>query len=81
MWSEQAGAPERSAFTEGVLQVAVGVPVYSLLTLASICVVRWVVRPSAGRRDGGPGWGRGPGADPHPRRPLTGGAVASSSSG
>jgi hypothetical protein len=44
---EQAGAPERSAFTEGVLQVAVGVPTYSLLTLGSIAVVR---RASRGRR-------------------------------
>ena len=49
---QQADAPERSAFTEGVLQVAVGVPVYSLLTLVSIGVVRRVVRIR--RRDRGP---------------------------
>ena len=35
-----ADAPERSAFTEGVLQVAVGIPAYSILTLASIVAVR-----------------------------------------
>lgn len=37
---QHADAPERSAFTEGVLQVAVGIPAYSILTLASIVVVR-----------------------------------------
>lgn len=35
-----ADAPERSAFTEGVLQVAVGIPAYSTLTLVSIVAVR-----------------------------------------
>jgi hypothetical protein len=55
---EQAGAPERSAFTEGVLQVAVGVPAYSLLTLASISLVRRFVR--TGRGDGGSGGARAP---------------------
>lgn len=33
-------APERSAFTEGVLQIAVGIPAYSTLTLVSIVAVR-----------------------------------------
>ena len=55
---EQADAPERSAFTEGVLQIAVGIPAYSLLTLASIGVVRRVVR--LGRGDGGDGGARAP---------------------
>ncbi len=43
-------APERSPFTEGVLQVVVGIPAYSLLMLASVFVVRRVV--AARRRDG-----------------------------
>lgn len=51
-------APERSALSEGVLQVAVGVPAYSLLTLLSIFVVRKVV--AARRRDGEPGEARAP---------------------
>lgn len=51
-------APERSAFAEGVLQVVVGIPAYSLLTLASILVVRVVVRSR--RRDGEPGAERAP---------------------
>lgn len=46
-------APERSPFTEGVLQVVVGIPAYSLLMLASLLVVRRVV--AARRRDGGSG--------------------------
>lgn len=41
--THHAEAPERSALTEGVLQVAVGIPSYSLLTLASILVVRRAV--------------------------------------
>lgn len=41
---QHAHAPERSVFTEGVLQVAVGVPAYSLLTLISVLIVRRVVR-------------------------------------
>lgn len=40
----QAHTAERSAFTEGVLQVAVGIPAYSLLTLAAIMLVRAAVR-------------------------------------
>lgn len=47
---QHAHAPDRSPFVEGLLQVAVGIPAYSLLTLASIFVVRKVVR--ARRRDG-----------------------------
>jgi hypothetical protein len=58
MVERQTDAPERSAFTEGVLQVALGIPVYSLLTLASIAAVRRVVRLS--RRDRGPGAARAP---------------------
>ena len=54
-----ADAPERSAFTEGVLQVAVGIPAYSLLTLGSVVVVRNVMRSR--RRDGDPRRGPGPG--------------------
>ncbi len=45
-----AHAPERSAFTEGVLQVAVGIPAYSLLMLASVFIVRTVM--ATRRRDG-----------------------------
>jgi hypothetical protein len=48
-----AEAPERSAFTEGVLQVAVGIPSYSLLMLGSVFAVRAAV--AARRRDGGTG--------------------------
>jgi len=51
-----AEAPERSAFTEGVLQVVVGIPAYALLTLVSIGVVRTVVRGR--RRDVEPGAAR-----------------------
>jgi hypothetical protein len=47
--AQHAAAPERSAFTEGVIQVAVGIPAYSLLTLASIALVRTVV--GSRRRD------------------------------
>lgn len=47
---QHAHAIERSPFVEGVLQVAVGIPAYSLLTLSSIFVVRQVV--AARRRDG-----------------------------
>ena len=59
MERHHAELPERSAFTEGVLQVAVGVPVYSLLTLASIAVVRRVAHTGrrTGRRDRGRGSG------------------------
>lgn len=59
----QAHAPERSAFAEGVLQVAVGIPAYSLLTLAAILVVRATV--GARRRD----------EEPAPRRPAAGAAA------
>ena len=44
MERHQSEIPERSAFTEGAIQVAVGIPVYSLLTLASIAVVRRVAQ-------------------------------------
>ncbi len=54
---QHAHAPERSAFTEGVLQVAVGIPAYSLLTLASVLAVRRAVRIR--RRGGGGGGGGG----------------------
>lgn len=53
-----ADAPERSALTEGVIQVAVGIPAYSLLTLGSVLVVRNVTR--ARRRDGDPAPARSP---------------------
>lgn len=53
-----ARAPERSAFTEGVLQVVVGIPAYSALMLGSVFLVRSVV--AARRRD------RGAGAPPPP---------------
>lgn len=49
---QHAHAPDRSPVTGGLLQIAVGIPVYSLLTLASILVVRKVV--GARRRDGFP---------------------------
>jgi hypothetical protein len=42
--AQHAHAPERSALVEGVLQVAVGVPAYSLLTLAAIGALRRIVR-------------------------------------
>lgn len=53
-----ADAPERSAFTEGVLQVAVGIPAYSLLTLGSVVVVRNLMRGRRKERD--PGEARAP---------------------
>lgn len=53
-----ADAPERSAFTEGVLQVAVGIPAYSLLTLGAVVVVRNVMRGR--RRDHDPAPARAP---------------------
>ncbi len=62
---QHAHAPERSAFTEGVLQVAVGIPSYSMLTLASVLVVRRVARSrhrGRGRGAGGGGGGGQPGS-------------------
>lgn len=47
--SQHAQGPARSAVTEGVLQVAVGLPTYSLLTLASVLMIRGTVRSR--RRD------------------------------
>lgn len=49
---QHAHAPARSPVTGGLLQVAVGIPVYSLLSVASILAVRKVV--GARRRDGVP---------------------------
>ncbi|HEX2273575.1 MAG TPA: hypothetical protein VHG90_06865, partial [Acidimicrobiales bacterium] len=53
-----ARAPERSAFTEGLLQVAVGIPAYSALMLGAVFLVRSVV--AARRRDGDAGAPRPP---------------------
>lgn len=47
--AHNAHAPEQSALTAGILQVAIGVPSYSLLTLASVMAVRAATR--IGRRE------------------------------
>ena len=51
---QHAHAPGRSPVTSGLLQAAVGIPVYSLLTVASILVVRKAV---VRRRDPSPAAG------------------------